>query len=122
MSDTDRITLGEPKTGLTLDGVITHALAILELGNRICEKPPLVVEFSFNGTTSLAWLGETHEQVLHRYNTLRGVQQRREQQRREHSINNSVARNGVDRCICGSKYWRSDRCYDCATPVSRVIA
>ena len=34
-----------------------------------------------------------------------------------HRDSNEVARNGVDRCWCGSKYWERDRCVDCGTRV-----
>lgn len=33
---------------------------------------------------------------------------------------NVVAKEGCDRCWCGSKYWEHDRCVDCGTPVWRV--
>lgn len=26
---------------------------------------------------------------------------------------NQVRQDGVDRCPCGCKYWRNDRCIDC---------
>lgn len=26
---------------------------------------------------------------------------------------NKFAREGVDRCECGCKYWENDRCHDC---------
>ena len=29
--------------------------------------------------------------------------------------NNINAREGIDRCGCGCKYWESDRCIDCGT-------
>lgn len=31
---------------------------------------------------------------------------------------NRVAEQGCDRCSCGCKYWRSDRCLDCGTSVT----
>lgn len=31
---------------------------------------------------------------------------------------NAVAREGCDRCSCGSKYWENDQCVDCQTPVT----
>jgi hypothetical protein len=33
---------------------------------------------------------------------------------------NLVAREGVDRCTCGNKYWEQDRCVDCGAHVSEV--
>lgn len=33
---------------------------------------------------------------------------------------NRLAREGVDRCWCGSKYWEKDRCVDCKTHVSQL--
>lgn len=33
---------------------------------------------------------------------------------------NMIAREGVDRCACGSKYWEDDRCIDCGEHVTRV--
>lgn len=33
---------------------------------------------------------------------------------------NRVAREGVDRCACGAKYWEHDRCVDCGAHVSEV--
>jgi hypothetical protein len=30
---------------------------------------------------------------------------------------NVYAREGVDRCHCGVKYWENDRCVDCGTEV-----
>lgn len=30
---------------------------------------------------------------------------------------NTVAREGVDRCPCGCKYWENDRCVDCGASV-----
>lgn len=32
---------------------------------------------------------------------------------------NYVARDGIDRCACGCKYWEQDRCIDCGAPVSQ---
>jgi hypothetical protein len=29
------------------------------------------------------------------------------------------ARNGVDRCVCGCKYWENGKCIDCGTPVTK---
>lgn len=34
---------------------------------------------------------------------------------------NQVAREGVDRCTCGCKYWENDRCIDCSATVDRRI-
>lgn len=31
---------------------------------------------------------------------------------------NTIAREGVDRCPCGAKYWEGDRCVDCGTHVT----
>ena len=31
---------------------------------------------------------------------------------------NRVAEQGCDRCSCGCKYWRGDRCLDCGTSVT----
>lgn len=33
---------------------------------------------------------------------------------------NKIAREGVDRCACGSKYWMDDRCIDCDAPVTEA--
>lgn len=33
---------------------------------------------------------------------------------------NVDARDGLDRCACGSKYWAHDCCIDCGTHVSKV--
>ncbi len=33
--------------------------------------------------------------------------------------NNRVAREGLDRCVCGCKYWESDRCIDCDAYVNQ---
>lgn len=30
---------------------------------------------------------------------------------------NRFAKEGLDRCVCGSKYWEDDRCVDCKTHV-----
>jgi hypothetical protein len=35
---------------------------------------------------------------------------------------NKVAREGVTRCDCGSKYWEHDRCVDCGTHANSVTA
>lgn len=34
---------------------------------------------------------------------------------------NAVAREGLDLCWCGCKYWENDRCVDCDTPIQRVL-
>lgn len=34
---------------------------------------------------------------------------------------NRVAREGVDRCPCGCKYWEHDRCVDCGAEVELTI-
>lgn len=34
---------------------------------------------------------------------------------------NTIAREGVDRCWCGSKYWLDDRCIDCDTAVTSTL-
>jgi hypothetical protein len=31
---------------------------------------------------------------------------------------NRIAREGCDRCACGSKYWENDRCVDCRAHVT----
>ena len=28
-------------------------------------------------------------------------------------LGNKVRNSGIDRCLCGSKYWERDRCVDC---------
>lgn len=33
---------------------------------------------------------------------------------------NSVAREGLDYCICGCKYWEADFCIDCNAHISEV--
>ena len=35
--------------------------------------------------------------------------------------NNVIAREGVDRCSCGCKYWESDMCIDCDTHIESLI-
>lgn len=35
--------------------------------------------------------------------------------------NNFIAREGVDRCICGAKYWENDTCTDCGTHVTKAV-
>jgi hypothetical protein len=30
---------------------------------------------------------------------------------------NRIAKEGVDRCACGCKYWENDHCIDCGEPV-----
>ena len=30
---------------------------------------------------------------------------------------NTIARDGVDRCDCGCKYWENDRCIDCGASI-----
>lgn len=35
-------------------------------------------------------------------------------------LGNTVARDGLDRCACGCKYWESDRCVDCGAHVRTV--
>lgn len=32
-------------------------------------------------------------------------------------LGNRFAQEGLDRCVCGSKYWENDRCVDCKTHV-----
>lgn len=34
---------------------------------------------------------------------------------------NVIAREGVDRCGCGSKYWEQDRCVDCGERAEHVL-
>lgn len=36
------------------------------------------------------------------------------------SLGNEVAREGLDRCFCGCKYWEHDVCIDCGTHVTKV--
>ena len=33
------------------------------------------------------------------------------------NLHNKFADEGLDRCVCGSKYWENDRCVDCNTHV-----
>ena len=35
---------------------------------------------------------------------------------------NQIAQEGVTRCWCGSKYWHNDRCVDCGTPATSLVA
>jgi hypothetical protein len=35
---------------------------------------------------------------------------------------NTIAREGVDVCSCGCKYWHDDRCIDCDAHVSQASA
>ena len=34
-------------------------------------------------------------------------------------LGNTIAREGIDRCDCGCKYWEHDKCIDCGTHVSK---
>ena len=34
-------------------------------------------------------------------------------------LGNTLARDGVDLCWCGCKYWEHDKCIDCGTHVSK---
>jgi hypothetical protein len=34
---------------------------------------------------------------------------------------NVAASNGLDRCACGCKYWRNDRCIDCGDGVEHAV-
>jgi hypothetical protein len=42
------------------------------------------------------------------------------------NLGNRFADEGLDRCVCGSKYWENDRCVDCDTHVlvhrARIVA
>lgn len=42
------------------------------------------------------------------------------------NLGNRFADEGLDRCVCGSKYWENDRCIDCDTHVlvhrARIVA
>lgn len=33
------------------------------------------------------------------------------------NLGNKYAQEGLDRCVCGSKYWENDRCVDCQTHI-----
>ncbi len=33
---------------------------------------------------------------------------------------NTYAREGVDRCPCGCKYWENDQCIDCGTSIGEA--
>jgi hypothetical protein len=33
--------------------------------------------------------------------------------RQASDLGNTIRREGVDRCLCGCKYWEHDRCIDC---------
>jgi hypothetical protein len=35
-------------------------------------------------------------------------------------LNNTIAQEGCDRCVCGCKYWENDRCIDCGTHINQV--
>jgi hypothetical protein len=37
-------------------------------------------------------------------------------------LGNLIAQEGCDRCFCGCKYWEHDRCVDCGTHISIVLA
>jgi ribosomal protein L37E len=37
------------------------------------------------------------------------------------SHGNREAREGCDRCYCGSKYWEHDKCVDCGTEISECL-
>lgn len=34
---------------------------------------------------------------------------------------NTTAREGVDRCFCGCKYWEDDKCIDCGTHIDKIV-
>ena len=53
-----------------------------------------------------------------RYKTARGVQNAVARQGDKH--NNILAREGVDRCWCGCKYWENDNCIDCGTDIVKA--
>lgn len=36
-------------------------------------------------------------------------------------LGNREAREGCDRCPCGSKYWEADRCIDCGTTIASLL-
>lgn len=36
-------------------------------------------------------------------------------------LNNVIAREGCDRCVCGCKYWENDRCIDCGTLITEAL-
>ena len=36
------------------------------------------------------------------------------------SHGNRYAREGIDRCFCGCKYWQNDQCIDCGTSIGEV--
>jgi hypothetical protein len=42
-----------------------------------------------------------------------------------HRINSALgnwnAREGCDRCYCGTKYWQGDRCIDCSTSIHTLL-
>ena len=40
------------------------------------------------------------------------------QQADEHG--NVIAREGIDRCECGSKYWENDKCHSCGADISKA--
>lgn len=35
---------------------------------------------------------------------------------------NVIAKEGVDRCFCGCKYWENDKCVDCGEHINDVIS
>lgn len=36
------------------------------------------------------------------------------------SLGNEIAKEGVDICFCGCKYWERDKCIDCGTSITVV--
>jgi hypothetical protein len=36
-------------------------------------------------------------------------------------LSNALAQEGLDRCICGCKYWENDQCIDCGLHVSVAL-
>lgn len=34
---------------------------------------------------------------------------------------NVIAKEGITRCFCGSKYWESDKCHSCGMEVDKLI-
>lgn len=36
-------------------------------------------------------------------------------------MNNTIALDGLDRCDCGCKYWKNDRCVDCNAHIGQSL-
>jgi hypothetical protein len=49
-----------------------------------------------------------------------GEERRGQMPKRPDQHGNKIAKEGVDRCACGCKYWEHDRCVDCGAHVSET--